>query len=320
MWSTSRSEGWLGFAASMYSRTFAAPPLSIATLTTSKPWPWYSSRSSRHTGRSDRQLHHEAQACRKTFRPRSDDSRKSRPSRSGSSKSGASALASARPPDSGPSAQIPAASSRTMAMPMRSANAAASTIPSRSGAGTQRAPRQRPSGFASHPVARANRSGATRTEVPSKTAIATVSRQVLPEEREHLLPSLHGRLHAVHRAVVIEEAVTRAVEAVELVGLAMLLELGLVLIDLLRRRRLVFVAEEAEERRRQILREIDRRDRQLGRELLGCHDDTAAPAVDRRVEALHPRAHAHGVPTARAGADEPDLPVACRQRAQPRAR
>src|SRR5258706_8971977 len=296
MWSTSRSEGCVGCAASMYSRTFAAPPLPLGTLTTWKPPPRYSSRSSRHTGRSDRQLHHEAQACRKTFRPRSDDSRKSRPSRSGSSTSGASALASARPPDSGPSAQTPAGSSRTSAMPMRSANTAASTIPSRSGAGTQRAPRQSPSGFASHPVARANTSGATRNEVPSKTAIATVSRQVLPEEREHLLPPLHGPLHAVHPPVVIEEAVTRAVEAVELVGLAMLLELGLVLIDLLRRRRLVLVAEEAEERRREILREIDRRDRQVARELVGGHDDPAAPAVDRRVEALHPRGHEHGVP------------------------
>ena len=72
------------------------------------------------------------------------------------------------------------------------------------------------------------------------------------QEREHLLPAVQRLLDAVHRPVVVEEAVPGAVVAVELVVFAVLLQLGLVLVDLLRGRRAVLVAEEAEQRAGQV--------------------------------------------------------------------
>src|SRR5207248_3185285 len=73
-------------------------------------------------------------------------------------------------------------------------------------------------------------------------------RQMLLQERPHLLPAVERLLDAVGRPVVIEEAVAGAVVAVELVILAGLLELGLVLVHLLRGRRTVLIAEQAEQR------------------------------------------------------------------------
>src|SRR5687768_5305447 len=67
--------------------------------------------------------------------------------------------------------------------------------------------------------------------------------EVLREEREDLAPAVDRLLRAVCRPVVVEEPVTRAVVAVELVALPMLLELLLVTVDLLGRRRLVVVPE-----------------------------------------------------------------------------
>src|SRR5262245_61513701 len=107
----------------------------------------------------------------------------------------------------------------------------------------------------------------------------------LLEEAEDLLPSVHRLLLTVGRTVVVEEAVARAVVAMELVLLAVLLQLGLVLIHLLGRGRLVLVAEEAEDRGRQVLRVVDGSDRLVGRELLLGHDDAPAPTVDHGVEA-----------------------------------
>ena len=78
-------------------------------------------------------------------------------------------------------------------------------------------------------------------------------RQVLLQEREHLLPAVERLLDAVGRPVVVEEAVPGAVIAVELVVLAVLLQLGLVLVDLLRGRRAVLVAEQTEQRAGQVL-------------------------------------------------------------------
>ena len=53
------------------------------------------------------------------------------------------------------------------------------------------------------------------------------------EEVQHLLPAVHGLLLAVAGPVDGEEAVPGAVVAVKLVRLAVLLQLGLDLIDLL---------------------------------------------------------------------------------------
>lgn len=47
--------------------------------------------------------------------------------------------------------------------------------------------------------------------------------QVRLEEREHLLPPVHGLLLAIRRTVVIEEPVARTIVAMEFVGLSELL-------------------------------------------------------------------------------------------------
>ena len=84
---------------------------------------------------------------------------------------------------------------------------------------------------------------------------------MLAEEREHLAPAVERLLHAVHRPVVIEKAMARAIITMELVILSMLLQLGLVLVHLGRRRALVVVAEQAEQRAAEVLRHLDRSDR-----------------------------------------------------------
>src|SRR5437763_9667170 len=70
--------------------------------------------------------------------------------------------------------------------------------------------------------------------------------EVLFEEGEHFGPAVHCLLLAVCRSVVIEEAVAGAVVAVELVVLALLLQLFLVFINIRGRWSLVVIAEQPE--------------------------------------------------------------------------
>src|ERR1700740_2179686 len=72
----------------------------------------------------------------------------------------------------------------------------------------------------------------------------------------------------------------------ELVLLAVTLQLRFERVDVLGRRILVLVAEDAEQRARQILRVLDRRDRPAVRELLRRGDDSASPHVAHRVEGV----------------------------------
>src|SRR4051812_12089575 len=102
-------------------------------------------------------------------------------------------------------------------------------------------------------------------------------RQMLAEEGEQLAPAVHRLLGPVDWPVPIEEAVAGAVIAMEFVGLAVLLQLGLVLVYLLGARRPVVIAEQADQRAAEILRHLDRRDRRLGVELLRPHHHAAAP-------------------------------------------
>src|SRR5215470_2875141 len=88
-------------------------------------------------------------------------------------------------------------------------------------------------------------------------------RQMLAEEGENLAPAIHGLLGPVKRPVPVEEAVAGAVVAMEFVGLAVFLEFGLVLVNLLRARRPVVITEQAEQRTREVLCHVDRRDRRL---------------------------------------------------------
>src|SRR5258708_1096167 len=100
---------------------------------------------------------------------------------------------------------------------------------------------------------------------------------MLAEEGEYLAPAIHRLLGPIERPVPIEKAVTGAVVAMERVILAVLLELGLVLVHLLRARCAILVAEQAEQRAAEVLRHVDRRDGRLCIELLLAHHHAAAP-------------------------------------------
>src|SRR5690606_7679658 len=105
------------------------------------------------------------------------------------------------------------------------------------------------------------------------------------------------------------EAVARAVVAVELVILAVLLELGLMLVHLLRTWRAILIPEKAEQRTGQILREIDRCNRRLGVQVFLGHGDTTDPEIDAGIDILLLTRVEERVPTARAGTEDTDLAI-----------
>src|SRR6185312_4318857 len=146
-------------------------------------------------------------------------------------------------------------------------------------------------------------------------------RQILAEEGMDFGPAIHRLFDPIHRRPIpIEEAMTGTVVAVELVVLAVFLELGFVLVHLLGARRTIFVAEEAEQRAREVLRHVDRRDRPFRVEVLLGHHHVAAPLLDAGIDVL-PRAGVDkGVPPARARAHQTDLAIVIGLRAYPRHR
>src|SRR3984893_4382135 len=141
---------------------------------------------------------------------------------------------------------------------------------------------------------------------------------MLAEEGEHLAPALHCLLGPVEWPVPIEEAMAGTVIAVELVHLAVLLELGLVLVHLLGARRAVVVTEYAEQRAAEVLRHLDRCDRRPGIELLLAHHHAAAPELDAGIDVLPLAGIDEGVPATRTGAEDADLAVVIGLRAHPR--
>src|SRR5271165_7103545 len=141
---------------------------------------------------------------------------------------------------------------------------------------------------------------------------------MLAEEGEHLAPAIHRLLRPIERPVPIEKAVAGTVVAVELVRLAVLLELGLVLVHLLRARCAILVAEQAEQRAAEVLRHVDRRDGRLGIELLLAHHHTATPQLGASVDVRPLAGIDEGVPPTRAGAEETNLAVVIGLRAHPR--
>src|SRR5665213_205683 len=105
-----------------------------------------------------------------------------------------------------------------------------------------------------------------------------------------------------------ENGVAGIVVAVELVGLAVLLQGRLGLVDVVRGRVAVLVAEQAHERRLDALGEVDRGDRLFRGQRRFVDDDVAAPAIDRGVDAAAEPAGAEvGLAAARAEADDADL-------------
>src|SRR5207244_11772794 len=139
---------------------------------------------------------------------------------------------------------------------------------------------------------------------PDPALVLGNSLQVFFEKREELLPSVHRLLRAIGGAVVIEEAVSRAVVAMELVRLAVLFELLLVLVHISRGRSLVLVAEQTQERRLEVLRVFDRRHRLLRRQLLFRCDNTTTPQIGDGAETLCSRRCKERVPPTRARAHD----------------
>src|SRR5690606_1747557 len=134
-----------------------------------------------------------------------------------------------------------------------------------------------------------------------------------------LRPAVHRLLGAVGGgAVVVEEPVTGAVVAVELVGLAVLVQLGLVPVHLGGAGGAVFVAEQPQHRAGQVLGQVDRRHRILVVEVPGGHDDPATPAVHHRVHLGGAARGQVGVAATGAGAEQPDLAGEVGQRLQVR--
>src|SRR5262245_56033678 len=96
------------------------------------------------------------------------------------------------------------------------------------------------------PVVLALGHAARRRDLNDRRAHARLPRQMLAEKHEHLAPAVERLLHPVHGSMVVEDAVAGAIVAVELEGLAVLLELGLVLVHLLGAWGAILVAEDAE--------------------------------------------------------------------------
>src|ERR1700722_12526711 len=134
-------------------------------------------------------------------------------------------------------------------------------------------------------------------------------RQIFAEEGPDSAPAIHRLLGPIQRAVPVEEAVAGAVVAVELIALALLFEFRLVLVNLLRARGAVIVAEQAEDRAAQILRHVERRDGLFRVELFLGHHHTAAPLLDDRVDVLLLAGVDEGMSAARAGTNQADLAV-----------
>ena len=104
-----------------------------------------------------------------------------------------------------------------------------------------------------------------------------------------------------------------AVITIEDVGLAVVLERLLVLVNLSWTRPHVVVAEQADERHVQVRRHIDHRHWLVGGQAVRRDDDVATPQIGHRAETLHPRGDQQRVPTARARADNRHLAITRRE-------
>src|ERR1700676_1773065 len=140
---------------------------------------------------------------------------------------------------------------------------------------------------------------------------------MLAEKGKHLAPAIHRLLHPVERTVPIPDAMAGAVVAVELVRLAVFLEFGLVLVDLLGARRAVVIAEDADQRAAKVLGHVDRCDRRLGIELLLAHHHATAPELGAGVDVLLLAGINESVPAARTGAEHADLAIMTGLRTHP---
>src|SRR5579875_1113539 len=141
--------------------------------------------------------------------------------------------------------------------------------------------------------------------------------EIALEESEDLLPAIDRLLWPVAGTIDGEEAVARAIVAVELVRFAEALEHFLCAIDLVGIGVGIFVAEDAKQRAGELLGEVDRRNGPQRVELRRIiDDDVTAPAIDCGIDAAQAAGGKVRVSPARAEADHADLAAGPWLRAQ----
>src|SRR5215469_18034538 len=143
---------------------------------------------------------------------------------------------------------------------------------------------------------------------PARTERPFGLREVAAEPGEDAVPAVHGGLGAVSGPCDIEERVPGALVGVELVRLALVLQLLLELGHLLRRRVLIVRAEQAEQRAGQVLDEVLDGPGLQRHALWRAPDHERAVAVHGRVERQADRGQ-HRLAPAGAVADHADLAV-----------
>src|SRR5260370_7774967 len=133
--------------------------------------------------------------------------------------------------------------------------------------------------------------------------------EVFREERKHLVPAVDSLLLPVPRPVVVEETMPSFRVHVKLVGLPVLLQLLLMLLNLLRSRKLILFTKESKQWTRQVLRIVYWCDRILSGQFLLRHNYSSAPALDGGIEALCSATDKDHFSSACAGADYSPLAV-----------
>ena len=111
------------------------------------------------------------------------------------------------------------------------------------------------------------------------------STQIFFKKRKDFLPAVDCLLLAVCRTMIIKETMTGAIISMEFIILAVLLKFGFVLIYLLRRRVAIVIAEYSQDGAGEISGVIQRRDREIGIQILRLHHHPSAPTIDDRIEA-----------------------------------
>src|SRR5206468_5845701 len=142
------------------------------------------------------------------------------------------------------------------------------------------------------------------------------SSKIFFEESPHLVPAIHCLLLSVSRPVVIEETMPGFRIYEKLVGLSILLQFLFMLGNLLGSWGLILLAKESQERTGQILRIIYWCNGILRCQFLLGHDNSSAPAIYCRVEALRSASNKEHLPSSRTGAKYSRLAVALRKRFQ----
>src|SRR3977135_4145916 len=122
---------------------------------------------------------------------------------------------------------------------------------------------------------------------------------MLAQESKDFSPPVGCLFGTMGGAAGVEKSVPGAIVAVKFVGLSEPFQRGFGAVHLVGIGILIVIAEDAEQRRAQLLGQIDRRHGTLGVELgFVVHDDIAAPTIYHRIEVGDPATAQEGMATA----------------------